>query len=346
MQVRQISATQEALNTGLLQAGNAIEGQVRQIKENLEKISRRQQLLNTSVSHINTSVKDYHGEHTRSKADVAMLTALAHEARDSVRKQQADLVDIKRNVQAIPEIMMINHFEAKETIEVLNSIAGKCLVQDNQLQAVDRTISALDTDQTSLSVTTKALDIPKTSGRQRSKISHLDFRTSITEHIPFTLHLKQDLCDTDCACACHRRNSIRSPNFLNTVLGNLFINYQVCPWSSQVCNKPSCGNKSSRVTYTYAFPRWLMHRILVMNLSFSHRQGPEMNLRIWRVRSLQDNVFHNLRNLRGTEDEIIIYLDKLLDKGLASLLDVSPDGMTCLHVGSLLSSITFIISKS
>ena len=75
-----------------------------------------------------------------------------------------------------------------------------------------------------------------------------------------------------------------------------------------------------------------MHRILVVNLAYQRRQGPEFLLRVWRVRSDVDNVFLNLGNLRGTEEEIILYIDKLFDKGVASLFDVSPNGSTCLHV--------------
>ena len=67
------------------------------------------------------------------------------------------------------------------------------------------------------------------------------------------------LCEQDCDCACHRRGRIRSPSYLNAILGSLFIGYSINPWMIRKCDSTDCRGHSTYITYTYAFPQWLLN---------------------------------------------------------------------------------------
>ena len=59
-----------------------------------------------------------------------------------------------------------------------------------------------------------------------------------------------------------------------------------------------------------------------------------MILRVWRVRPFMDNIFSSLIShpRRQSEKTLASHVGELIDEGKVSILDVSPDGRTCLHV--------------
>jgi hypothetical protein len=144
--------------------------------------------------------------------------------------------------------------------------------------------------------------------------------------------LTQSQCDSACDCTCHRRNRFRSPSFLNAVLGSLFVGYQASPWSAQECNSRVCQRRSSRITYTYAFPQWLLNRVLFCNIAYSNSNGPELCLKVVRIRPDHENIFHRLISPRVDEKGFLGRIEDLMNEGQASVLDVSASGWTVLHV--------------
>lgn len=149
---------------------------------------------------------------------------------------------------------------------------------------------------------------------------------------PVIFEMRQELCGLNCRCACHRSNSFKSPNFLNTVLSSLFVAYQSSHWSSQACNSFSCRRRSGRISYTYAFPRWMLNRVLLINMAYHYNRGPELILRMMKSRPNEDNLFGSQSFLQKRNEKSVLHVQKLLDRGVVSVLDVSPEGFTGLHV--------------
>ena len=138
--------------------------------------------------------------------------------------------------------------------------------------------------------------------------------------------LGQKICSLDCNCVCHRRNRLKSPNVLSTVLGSLFVGYKASPWSSQHCDKRYCQSQATKITY--AFPQWLLRRAISVSMTYSHPQGPDFCLRMMRVRPGDADIFTAV--FRGTYNHV----QRLLDDNDASVLDVDPAHNTALQVRS------------
>lgn len=141
---------------------------------------------------------------------------------------------------------------------------------------------------------------------------------------PTTLKLTRTTCSLDCGCACHRRNRLRSPNVLNTVLGTLFVGYQASPWLAQGCNKMFCQSRSTKIDY--AFPRWFLRRAISLTMGYGHPGGLEFSARMMSVRPGDADIF--IAVFRGASNHI----EKLIHDGKASVFDVDPAGNTALHV--------------
>ena len=141
--------------------------------------------------------------------------------------------------------------------------------------------------------------------------------------------LAHKVCNLDCVCACHRKKYFRSPNILNTILGSLFLGYKALPWSPQKCDQPYCRSHATRVTY--AFPPWLLRRAISVSMAYSHQRGPDLCLRVMKVRPGDANIFTAV--FRGTRHHI----QRLLDHNEASVCDVDPAHNTALQVSPGLS---------
>ena len=138
-------------------------------------------------------------------------------------------------------------------------------------------------------------------------------------------------CGPPCPCPCHHQKRVRSPRLLDDILGSLFIGYSGLPCYQQTCDR-DCKQGSSEVGVglQYAFPRWMLNRIVCMRVMSSKIKGPELLLRCLRVRPRNAPIFQATLegNLSGVMD--------LLTNGQASLLDVSPQGNSLLHVCSII----------
>ena len=167
----------------------------------------------------------------------------------------------------------------------------------------------------------------------------------MTGHDIRTFNLTRSFCEQECCCACRKRGRIRSPSHLNTVLGLLLIGYCVLPWLTRICDNDNCGGCSPYLAYTYAFPQWLLNRVVAFRLAYDRSKGPELCLRVVRMRAPHDFIFR-VAGYRGdaTGEAAVLRLKTLFANGEVSELDVDPYGRTALHVRSKLP-ISYIYTR-
>ena len=140
-------------------------------------------------------------------------------------------------------------------------------------------------------------------------------------------------CNVNCRCSCHKKGSLKSPNFLKTILGSIMVGYNAIPGLAQRCNDPSCKGQSTNITYTYAFPEWFVSRVVHFNFKNEQLRGPELCLRVVRVRPNNANIFIAVEDDR--QEVALEHTKRLLLAGKASVLDVDPDGESVLSVGEI-----------
>ena len=142
-------------------------------------------------------------------------------------------------------------------------------------------------------------------------------------------------CNVKCRCSCHKKGSLKSPKFLTTILGSIMLGYNAIPGLAQRCNDPSCKGQSTKITYTYAFPEWFISRVVYFNFKHEQLRGPELCLRVVRVRPRDADIFVAIQNKR--EELALEHTKRLLLAGEASVLDINPKGESALLVGTFLS---------
>lgn len=171
---------------------------------------------------------------------------------------------------------------------------------------------------------------PDTPGGQTTALCHSE---SVSLSNIIRIKLARNSCDSACRCVCHRRSQFKSPRSVNALLGSLFVGYQASPWSTQTCSSSDCRQRSKKLTYVYAFPQWFLARILVVDMAYSQSRGPELCLRVMRVRSRDTGIFRSLlSNFSSDEEWMVHHVKRLLDDGDISELDVDQEGFTILHV--------------
>ena len=144
-----------------------------------------------------------------------------------------------------------------------------------------------------------------------------------------TIDLTLSSCNLNCTYACHKRTRFRSPRFLNTIIGSLFLRYNASPLFEQRCNKEHYRRPSRDITYTYAFPRWFLDRVIIFKMSTTMPKGPELCIRVTRIRPRGAEIFI----AAADKSEVAVRnVERLLLTGGASVLDVTPDGRTALQV--------------
>ncbi len=145
-----------------------------------------------------------------------------------------------------------------------------------------------------------------------------------------TFELNRNSCELSCSCTCHKTSRFRSPTFMATIVGSLFLGYNAVPWFSRGCDSAFCRSHSSKLTYTYAFPRWFVDRVISLKISNTKLGGPELCLRLARMRPSDSDVF--IAAMDGSDEVATHHIRRLLLAGEASVLDVTPDGETALQV--------------
>ena len=137
----------------------------------------------------------------------------------------------------------------------------------------------------------------------------------------------QDPCEADCRCTCHSYTQLRNPKVLSTLLGFLLIRFRSFKSLQQSCNDERCRARVSSATCVYAFPHWLLDRVISLTYSYEMAKGPELVLRVMRVRTFPNKwIMPDPYYDRNVEE-----VKHLLDVGKASVLDVDEKGYTLLH---------------
>ena len=139
--------------------------------------------------------------------------------------------------------------------------------------------------------------------------------------------IKHQRCERPCSCICHRQGCLQSARWLENIVGSLFVGYAGLPRFFNKCDIKSCRRSSqTALCIHYVFPAWLMQRVLLTKIDFSQNRGPELLLRVLRVRPINAPIFDAM-----IPNNIDI-VRHLLRSGEASVLDVSSSGESPLHV--------------
>lgn len=130
-----------------------------------------------------------------------------------------------------------------------------------------------------------------------------------------------------CSCSCHTRDWLKSPKILQSVLGSLVMGHNSLPFLTRKCDNLACRDHSApSLTASYAFPRWFAHRIISVRATSEAKRGPELLLRVWRVRPWNSKIFFAVQKGRTN------LVKQLFDTGGASVFDVTEEGTSLLNV--------------
>ena len=142
-------------------------------------------------------------------------------------------------------------------------------------------------------------------------------------------------CSQNCSCICHVRRYSRTPRIFDNIIGSLFLGYSSIPVLTPNCDKSSCSRYSySIVTVMFLFPRWLFYRLLLITITNSRRDGPEVYLKMVRIRSASSTIFANASSGNITS------IQRLFQRGEASPFDI--DDVYNRSVLEVSSSILFL----
>ena len=293
----------------------------------------------TALHQIRTSLDEDHVNRRTLNNRVLAVEVLLKEIRDRQQVQAKSLQGIERHVieyhkpdeelshqpQAIEAGLIQPHGHHRRQMELLSDMEENQLLHnlDSTIKS-PRRLSAQSEEHDQPSFT------PHTPPHQAAALF-----PSRNESSSNTIRIKlaRNSCDSACGCVCHRRSQFKSPRHLNAMLGSLFIGYRASPWSTQTCSDSGCRQRSKELTYVYAFPRWFLARILVVDMAYSQSRGPELCLRVMRVRPVRTGIFGHLRsNSSLGEERTLHHVKRLLNDGEISVLDVDAEGFTILHV--------------
>ncbi|UPK95713.1 hypothetical protein LCI18_006648 [Fusarium solani-melongenae] len=141
------------------------------------------------------------------------------------------------------------------------------------------------------------------SSQTRTQFDHTVISVSTT--------LRQT-CPPNCRCQCHRTSYARTPEWLSSVMGSLFVQYKSLPiLGIKKCDTPLCKSASqSSIQLQWCFPRWLVARVLVASISWAsiNDEGAALFLKIprsirgftWLTSTNQDDRAFRGRLMNGT----------------------------------------------
>lgn len=145
-------------------------------------------------------------------------------------------------------------------------------------------------------------------------------------HVRAALHR---VCNPLCICRCHHPIKIKSPSWLQSFLGLVYVGYSGAPLlPGRSCDQKSCEKQSSSVLILgYSFPSWFIHRMILFRNQSTPRDGHMLSVRTPRIVSNGSEIFYACK--LGKVNEI----RRLFAEGLASPFDADYLGQTPLSVG-------------
>ena len=151
-----------------------------------------------------------------------------------------------------------------------------------------------------------------------------------SEQQPYTttFEIARNSCGPRCDCTCHRKVRFKSPGFLDAVFGSLFLGYQASPWFSQGCRNGRCRRSSTRIQYI--FPQWFVKRSVALTIACNQPKGPELVLRVLRLRPhnafifvcARDGYYHELKRLLENREASVVDVDEYNQTALAVRLNI------------------------
>ena len=133
---------------------------------------------------------------------------------------------------------------------------------------------------------------------------------------------RKSRCLEWCSCQCHSKLKLRAPWFLKTVFGLSTVEYMA---SQNPCNDRSCrGRQFSGFGMTFTIPKYLLSRYILIALTYTPSEGPQISLQIPRVMPWSHPLFMyaNQGNIQAMRNMFI--------EGKASVRDVNPRGCSAL----------------
>ena len=211
----------------------------------------------------------------------------------------------------------------------MGSHGGQTLVlRDSQQAVISQPLNEHNDSQ--VSQTVPSLEVSEAA----SKVDQIESPQSNDMVIPYPLKIEttRSLCEHNCNCICHQMTRIKSPWYLNAMFGSLWIGYSARPWSARPCDSTDCQGHLRSFSYTYVFPRWLLNRMMLLRTAYDQSRGPELCIRLVRVRSEDAGIFDAAKAI--SKDAGIHEIQRLLKHGEASVLDVDQNGLNALQVRS------------
>ncbi len=157
-------------------------------------------------------------------------------------------------------------------------------------------------------------------------------------------------CTTSCSCQCHgRRTQYTSPTWLQSMLGLLFVDYNVIPvprrWK---CDHKGCsgGRKSPEILLTYCFPSWFWRRAVSFRGSLSSvvGEGASLHLSVPRVLRNDDIIFTAARNTNLAQLKYAMsrrmYAPTDIDEFGSPIINVCFRALTPIHPAQTWKSLT------
>ena len=239
------------------------------------------------------------------------LDTTVHETRDGI---VSDIQSSFRQTDCINEQNQISHIAEEASSRVsLRDVSGRSF--NDRSNGHTRSSRSLNE--------AYSIQAEHESGPVLSPLFASDSRTA-------RITLMRSSC-VACGYPDSRQLNLKSPNFLNSILGSLFVGYRVLPWSKQACDHIDCRQDSTTLTYTYIFPQWLLNRVFFSKMVYNSSRGPELCLRVMRVRPNDADIFLVL----GTyvpHSSRLDHMKRLLNDGKGSVLDVLANNQSMLRV--------------
>ncbi|KAL8723155.1 MAG: hypothetical protein Q9225_000496 [Loekoesia sp. 1 TL-2023] len=239
----------------------------------------------------------------------------------SLEKHRECLEDLTRRVSPTMEELRSTQEETKALLEALLQAVPKISLQD------------------SLSPAENARSTASAQPRPVEKMNAQSFYPAPAQAIeksqelaPVAIPVHNTLADdptcwSGCACQCHRRNSLKSPEVLRKISGQLFLGYNGSLVFQQRCNVPNCRTRSATSPQvSYYFPKWFVQKAITISMTKTAFGTPNLNLKVRRVVSEMSDLFRLSRfgDVEGCQT--------LFSKQQASPDDVNPiGGWTALH---------------
>lgn len=328
----------DVLEKILLQTRDTIFGQLRAIEDSCKAASERQRLQEISLKQIT----QMSGQNDRVDLSLtsrnSLIRSLLREISTRHGAQEHSLHEIEQSLRNY-RTTGGRLWSQSLTIESATQKLLSChYSQEEAIRAIERELCCPELD-TSISATRSisresepmntSYTADDTANRRATYISSSQrSRFGLIES--FELH--HSFCTSTCGCACHIQRWYRSPNCLDALLGSLFMGYRASPVFAQRCTSMDCKRRSRRFIYTYAFPQWFLKRVLLVGIMHSLTKGPELCLRIIRVRPYDSTIFSRFSSNTAANDTEFYQLQRALNDGEASVLDVNVVGRTILHV--------------